>query len=342
MSLRSRAARLVVGSLFASAFALLAPSAGAVQKILKVDKFADDPNTAANEIQSAQNVSCQAGFYQSEAYGVLFVPDASDYPFDILSIDLIQGDTGDPSDTQNNVKFEIYNEDVVFAKPSTQPIFQLSSSDYFIPPDTLGQPVIESTFMLYQFDPAGEPEDHPAKITHGNVLVMVRFEDPELPIAGVQGCEVGCQDPCVITDDNITPQRNVISATGDQWAFAESFGVKGDWVLRLQIDAASSGSGSGATTSSSTTTSSGSGSGGGTGSGGAGGGDNYECNSDADCPQIDQVCRAHTCQSTGNNETPADEGGCGCEVGATPKGGTALVALAALAWLGRRKRREIV
>lgn len=338
MSLRSRAARFVVGSLAASAFALLAPSAGAVQKVLKVDKFADDPSSAANEIQAASNVSCQAGFYQSEAYGVLFVPAESDYPFDILSIDLIQGDTGDPVDTANDVTFDIYNEDGVFSQPTTQPIFTLASTDYFIPPDTFGQPVLENTFMLYQFDPGAEPENHPKKITSGNVLVMVRFDNPELPIAGVSGCETGCQDPCVITDDSITSQRNVIRATGDQWAFAESFGVKGDWVLRLQIDAASAGTGSGGGSATTSTTSSGSG-GGATGAGGAGGGASNECNTDADCPQIDQVCRAHTCQSTGNEETPADEGGCGCEVGATPKGGTALVALAALAWLGRRKRR---
>ncbi len=339
MNLRPPSLRIAPGLLLASALTMVGAPALAVQKTLKFDKFSEDPTTAANEIQGGGSVSCQAGFYLGEAYGVLFTPSPEDYPFDILSIDLVQGDSGDPADTQNDVSFEIYNEDGIFDQPSTAPIFSLSSNDYFIPPDTFGQPVLESTFMLYQFDPSSpEPLDHPPKVTHGNVLVMVQFDNQEAPIAGVQGCSLGCQDPCAITDDSITSQRNVIKAQGNTWAFAESFGVKGDWVLRLVIDAASSGSGSGGSgatsTSSSTTTSASSGAG-----GAGGGGSMAECNSDADCPNINQVCRAHICQDTGSDATDTGEdSGCGCQVGDAPKTGAAALAVAALGLLARRRR----
>ncbi len=265
-------------------------NANAGKKTLKLDRYADDPNQAGSEIESSK-IACLAGFVKGEAYGVLLTPDPADYPFDILSIDFVQGDVGSP-DTENDVMIQIYNEEGTASAPTKSPIYELDSGSVLLPPDTFGMPVQEGAFMRYEFDPGGDDADHPPTIYSGNLRIMVRFENPAADLSEwAPACKAGCQDPCALADDDGgTDGRNVIQATGDNWGYNEDFGVKGDWVLRAVIDSAAASSSSGGTSSSSS---------GGSSSGGTGGNSGGECDSDADCPNIDQVCRAHKCQSTG-------------------------------------------
>jgi len=327
----------LIGALVATSV-LFSATAEATPKTLKVDRFDDDPTIAISQIQGATSLECQPGFYQGEAYGVILVPNEDDYPFDLLSIDLVQGDTGS-SDTMNDVTIEIYNDTGIAAAPSGPPIYSLTSADVVVG-EEFGQPVVENTFMRYQFDPmSADPADHPPKITSGNVRIMIRFDNLQVPIA-VMGCADGCQDPCGLTDDDgITPQRTVMNVDigqGLTWGFSETYKVANDWMLRAVIDSSAGSSGQGGGGATSTT---GSGAGGATTGAGTGGADAVECNSDADCPSLDQLCRAHKCQVAPSDDEPAEEGGCGCRVGSSESSAGALAALFGLGLLARRRAR---
>lgn len=328
-----------------------AGTAAAKEKIYKYDQFSDDPTIAKGEIESVK-VNCQPGFAQSEAYGILIEPDPADYPFDIIRVEFLQGDTlNDPnSDKQNVVTVQVYNDDSTDPAPKGAPIFEISSNDIVDPLTVMPQHVQEGVFMQYKFDPLGDPMSHPKKITAGNIRVMLQFDDLDEFYPSIPGCEglsgFGCQDPCALADEAGMGGGSLIRTVTKDWYFNEAVGVKGDWILRVVLDVPDN-------SSSSSSSSSGSGSSSSGGAGGSGSG----CNSDADCPEATQVCRSHMCVEAAEcksdaecpsvdqvcraNKCQATDTGCGCEmIDRAPGGSVALMLLAGASAIARRARRK--
>lgn len=150
-----------------------------------------------------ETVTFQEGFADLECWMSVFVPAASDYPFTPEYVD-------------------------AFIGPNSEGTFIVSLHTV----DTDNTPLATVASEAGSFDGAedqlsrysfAEAEMEVPEWTEGNVGVSFCFD-------GHSGT------PTIANDDDGMdyPDRNFIQALGDSWRQSSQFGVKGDWIMRLQ------------------------------------------------------------------------------------------------------------
>lgn len=182
---------------------LLAKTAIAGTRLIQVDNFED--NTAA---------AFQGGFAQGECWAMVYVPDASDYPFTPIGIDALIG--GKPR--TESFLVQVYNADDTMrpvGRWQDEEIFEVSGSD--------------DSFNRLSFT---EAEMDIATFNSGNVMIAVCLES--------HNYDPGDNYPAIAADGNRTdfPQQSLIGTYLDGWVPSSSYGVTGDWVMRLCIESA--------------------------------------------------------------------------------------------------------
>jgi len=233
---------------------LTAPRAGyAVPMVLKHDQFADDFNAALNQIDGML-LATQPGFAQGEAFGVIFRPEASLFPLQILGLDVVFAAPPNAPNLTTSATVEFYNSSANGPGPGTQPIFSISTHQLFNPATgDFGLPLIGNHGIRIDFD-FSDPQNHPPQLQQGNIWVVIRFEQPASDGASnwgtVECMQVppyfcGCQNVGTLHDQVTTSGVNVIHhvppltcSGGMSWSYAEDLGVQGDFILRLRVDAA--------------------------------------------------------------------------------------------------------
>lgn len=182
---------------------LLATNAHAGTRLIQIDNFED--NTSA---------AFQGGFVQGECWAMVYVPDPSDYPFVPIGIDALIG--GKP-------RTESFLVQVYAADSSMRPvgrwmdeeIFEVTGSD-----DSLNRlSFVEAEMDIPDFN-------------SGNVMIAVCLESHDY--------DPGDNYPAIAADGNRTdyPQQSLIGTFSDGWVTSQTYGVTGDWVMRLCIESA--------------------------------------------------------------------------------------------------------
>ena len=151
------------------------------------------------------DVTFVGGFIQDEMMAVRFEADPADYPFDIMRVQVLVGD-GASGGTVGGFTMTIYEDDGTSMNPGATLYsegYQLTASN-----DSFNEIILPN----------------PITIQSGGVRVAFHF----------------WQDwpPSFFRDnDGYTPQTNFIFDS--TWHYANEFGVVGDWILHLGIDAQS-------------------------------------------------------------------------------------------------------
>ncbi len=175
------------------------------------------PMMVQAEIKDLQNdsfdesgtVVYQGGFVTGEMMAARFTPDPDDYPIHIR-------------------KIKVYVETSPGGQTSGQFVLHLWADNGNLQP---GPELIDP--YPYTLSASGmniiNLQSQGIMVNSGSVRVGLQFAGNPPPSF--------CND----NDGNITPQKNFIFAyppSGDPfWAYSESFGVNGDWILRLEINA---------------------------------------------------------------------------------------------------------
>jgi hypothetical protein len=226
---------------------------GAVKKFYKYDQFADDLVTAGSQISGAPTF-VSPGFAGDEAFGQIFKPQPGEYPIKITGMDLYFAAPPKGDNVGTSATLELwFTENDGPIPDKAEPTFSIDTSELF-DPISGGDGIIlkGDTAIEIEFD-WDDPSGHPPLMFSGNVIALVRFKNPGLSLetewnqgsctkAPAQNF-CGCQPIGTISDSAITPGANIMhivkggcSFGAETWAFAESLGIKGDFVFRMTAD----------------------------------------------------------------------------------------------------------
>jgi len=243
------------------ALSLIATPAFA-EKVWKYDDGPDDLGTLAGTQMHPQ--FAQPGFVAGEAFGVIFKPKKTEYPLEIIAIDLVMGASNSSpmaKDEKVNATLEIWNADNDGPAPSSKkPLWSVSTKDFFNPvTGKPGTPIQGNTVMKFEFK-SSKPGDKPPKIQKGNVWIVVRLNTQATDTAtywGKAACQkqsiggididCGCQKLAALLDSSTTPKTQVIHIVNTlgkcsgsyAWKFVENVAgggiqMKGDFRLRMR------------------------------------------------------------------------------------------------------------
>ena len=156
----------------------------------------------------------QLGFGPGEEAAVLIDPPASAFPLTVNFVDLFYGQNDDQSGSTETVAFY-----------DTDGLNNLGDAGW--PGTVLGStaaPLLDSTSSLNQV-----ALDTPLLLTRGPFWVSLRMARP---------VDVSNQGPGPATDGHATRPAVDGIFTGGQWVEASGLGVNGNWVIRIEGDAA--------------------------------------------------------------------------------------------------------
>lgn len=182
---------------------LWAMTAHAGTRLIQVDNFED--NSAA---------AFQGGFVQGECWAMVYVPEASDYPFTPIGIDALIGGAA---------RTESFLVQVYAADDDMRPVGRWQDEEIF---DVGGS---DDALNRLSFV---EAEMDIATVNSGNVMIAVCLESHDY--------DPGDNFPAIAADGNRTdfPQQSLIGTYLDGWIPSANYGVTGDWVMRLCIESA--------------------------------------------------------------------------------------------------------
>jgi len=266
--------RLLIAAVLA---AFLVTPALADDKVWKYDDGPDDLGSLAGSKMHPQ--FGHPGFVSQEAWGAVFRPETSDYPLEIVGIELLMAagpKAAEPAKMTLNGTLEIWNSKEKGADPKqAKPLWKVHTSDFFNPQTQKpGTPVQGNTVMKYMFT-STKQGDKPPKIADGNVWILFRVttnaadkatywgktDCMKQTISGVDlGC--GCQDLAALTDSSTTPKTQIMNivwplgtCSGSKaWKFVEDINnglvqMKGDFRIRMITKGGGTSSSSGGSSS---------------------------------------------------------------------------------------------
>ena len=253
--------KISLSMLLVTTMLLLPGSSQAVQKVYKYDQFQDDVVTAGSQISGAPTF-VSPGFAGGEAFGQIFKPAPGEYPVKIKGLDLYFAAPPKGNVAGTPAIIEMWFTDGNGPDPGTDtPTFSIDTTNLFDPnTGEDGLILTGETAIQIEFD-WSDVKGHPPLLLSGNVIVLVRFKNSGLSLEtewNQSNCikeyaigYCGCQPIGTISDNAITPEANVMHVTvggcsfpAGKWAFAESFGIKGDFVFRMIADVTSTCTGS--------------------------------------------------------------------------------------------------
>ncbi len=228
--------------------------------VYQYDEYSSDLVTAATQITS-QQLSIQAGFAQTEAFGQHYKPAAEHYPIRILGIDLVLAMPPNATASQTHADIEIWLDgDLDGASPvADQPAFSINTADLFNTTTAeMGTPLLGGVASAINFD-WDDPLGHPPIVYEGGIRVVIRFAEAaqdlqsewnSLECVYLEGLTCGCQQVGVLFDSALTPKANLLnyltpmgtcSSSSSAWSYVEDLGISGDIVMRLRADVAAVG-----------------------------------------------------------------------------------------------------
>jgi len=237
-----------------TALALFLPAASGEQLVIyKHDQFADDLVSASSQI-SGTPLPTQPGFVAGEAFGQVYHPSPGAYPVKLQGIDLFLASPPAGGTGQTHADIEVWFHDGTSADPGkAAPDFTMSTKDVFDPiSGNFGLPLQGNTAMQIDFN-WDDLEGHPPELYEGSFTIAIRFTEPAQDLQtewGTFQCAqmsdlgmCGCQQVGTINDQATTDKANVIHiiypagncyGTPNKWAYTESLGVTGDFILRAR------------------------------------------------------------------------------------------------------------
>lgn len=148
-----------------------------------------------------ESVTFQTGFVDGECWASVYEPSPSDYPFTPEYVTVLAGPSGEAI-----FGMYLYNVD-----SNNKPTSMVGGEGFALAGS-------ENALSTLRFDEAEVVLD---PITEGNIAIVMCFDGHS-------------SNPTIANDTNGTSQENLnwIQA-GGQWATAKSFGVNGDWIMRV-------------------------------------------------------------------------------------------------------------
>ncbi|MCC7537945.1 MAG: hypothetical protein IT379_17095 [Deltaproteobacteria bacterium] len=223
--------------------------------VLALPSMARAERTIANDTVTAETpASVLCGFCTGERFGSVFVPERSDYPFDLVDVRIAIAAarrTGarceasmDPGDVRTS-RIEIWVGDA--AEPALDPggdgerlVWTFEEAPLVASAAETGVADIAVTFTTLPVEATERIE------SAGYVRVLVDISPPVVPMPGSCSSAMTGEDPDAfpIGDrDGIMPHRNLVYSTSGagSWHWSEDLGIEGDWAVRLTIQTRTSG-----------------------------------------------------------------------------------------------------
>lgn len=254
-----KVSHLVVSTLAVAIF-LAGSAAAETPHIFKHDQFPEDLVSAANQI-SGTPLAVHPGFVASEAFGVVFHPDANMYPVKLTAVDIVVASPPGGDQGSAPADIEVWFHDGTSPDPGKSVAdFVLDTSDVIDPVSgQMGMHLKGNTALSYEFN-WDDMEGHPPELYEGSFSVVIRFKDQAQDLQAAWGSlqcmsapdlgMCGCQKVAPLTDQATTGSGNLLhiiyppgncNGQAGKWLYTEQVGVTGDFILRVRASVAGGG-----------------------------------------------------------------------------------------------------
>lgn len=204
--------------------------------------------TIANDTvtpETPASVSC--GFCVGERFGSIFVPERTDFPFDLVDVRIAVAaarltgstcaasmDPGEPRASRIEIWVADAGEPTAEPSPTERLVWTFDEAPVVASASETGTADITVTLTALPIEATERIE------SAAYVRVLFDVPAPSVPMPGRCAAASAGEDPDAfpISDrDGITAERNVVFATSGApgWHWSEDLGIAGDWAVRLTI-----------------------------------------------------------------------------------------------------------